>query len=77
MPNNKGIERIIKTVKKHGYNYDGNDVNKIREIGAKLYELKKKHKIVPHVKKSTLCATTDKWLEVAIIILAKIANDRL
>ena len=43
--NTESIKQVVSTIKKHEYNYRGNDKNKVKEIGTKLYTLKKKYKV--------------------------------
>ena len=65
------IAQIVNTIKKHEYNYCGDDKNKVRKIGIQLYSLKKKYQVAVGTTKGSLCADTEDWLKTAVLILKK------
>ena len=72
--NTESIKQVVSTIKKHEYNYRGNDKSKVKEIGTKLYALKKKYKVAVGTTKAGLTQDTEKWLNIAVRILKKIAE---
>jgi hypothetical protein len=75
MRGDKKIANVIRTISKHEYNYRGDDKNKVKKIGTKLYNLKKSHKVAVGTTKASLCSDTEEWLPTAVKILKKITDD--